>query len=182
MSAYAKEFDITIAVMGCRVNGPGETDDADLGLWCAPNFVNLKKGEEELGAFPYDVVLDRLKVELDAIIAEKQLAAGAARYPQARPQPDMMRLSSSRRWTSVCNTSVRTRQYTDSRRAFPASRTVRDHCASVSRSRTWSSIVVRSSKYSTRRSNGKSSSRSTFPQSRSGWISGSSGSFKSKAR
>jgi (E)-4-hydroxy-3-methylbut-2-enyl-diphosphate synthase len=79
MSAYAKEFDITIAVMGCRVNGPGETDDADLGLWCAPNFVNLKKGEEELGAFPYDVVLDRLKVELDAIIAEKQLAAGAAR-------------------------------------------------------------------------------------------------------
>ena len=26
----------TIAVMGCRVNGPGETDDADLGLWCGP--------------------------------------------------------------------------------------------------------------------------------------------------
>lgn len=75
MSAYAKEYDITIAVMGCRVNGPGETDDADLGLWCAPNFVNLKRGEEELGAFPYDVVLDRLKVELDTIIEQKRLAA-----------------------------------------------------------------------------------------------------------
>ena len=24
---------LTIAVMGCRVNGPGETDDADIGLW-----------------------------------------------------------------------------------------------------------------------------------------------------
>jgi len=71
MAAYAQDYNITIAVMGCRVNGPGETDDADLGLWCAPNFVNLKRGEEELGAFPYDTVLDRLKVELDAIIATK---------------------------------------------------------------------------------------------------------------
>jgi (E)-4-hydroxy-3-methylbut-2-enyl-diphosphate synthase len=75
MSAYAKEYDITIAVMGCRVNGPGETDDADLGLWCAPTFVNLKRGEESLGAFPYDTVLDRLKVELDALISEKSAAA-----------------------------------------------------------------------------------------------------------
>ena len=71
MTEYAKEFDITIAVMGCRVNGPGETDDADLGLWCAPNFVNLKRGEEELGAFSYDKVLSQLKEELDKIISEK---------------------------------------------------------------------------------------------------------------
>ena len=78
MAAYAKPYDITIAVMGCRVNGPGETDDADLGLWCAPNFVNLKRGEEELGAFPYDTVLDRLKVELDAIIEQKKLAGTTA--------------------------------------------------------------------------------------------------------
>ena len=72
MSAYAKPYDVTIAVMGCRVNGPGETDDADLGLWCAPNFVNLKRGQEELGAFPYDAVLDRLKIELDAVIETKK--------------------------------------------------------------------------------------------------------------
>jgi (E)-4-hydroxy-3-methylbut-2-enyl-diphosphate synthase len=77
MSAYAKAYDITIAVMGCRVNGPGETDDADLGLWCAPTFVNLKKGEHELGAFPYDTVLDRLKVELDKIIEEKKALSSA---------------------------------------------------------------------------------------------------------
>jgi (E)-4-hydroxy-3-methylbut-2-enyl-diphosphate synthase len=71
LTAYAKDHAITIAVMGCRVNGPGETDDADLGLWCAPNFVNLKKGEKELGAYPYDEILPRLKAELDALIAER---------------------------------------------------------------------------------------------------------------
>jgi (E)-4-hydroxy-3-methylbut-2-enyl-diphosphate synthase len=71
MTEYAKEHAITIAVMGCRVNGPGETDDADLGLWCAPNFVNLKKGEESLGAYPYDEILGKLKDELDKLIASK---------------------------------------------------------------------------------------------------------------
>ena len=57
--------------MGCRVNGPGETDDADLGLWCGPNHVNLKRGSAELGAFKYDAILPRLKAELDALIAER---------------------------------------------------------------------------------------------------------------
>jgi len=71
MTAYAKEHAVTIAVMGCRVNGPGETDDADLGLWCAPNFVNLKRGSESLGAWPYDEILPRLKQELDDLIAQR---------------------------------------------------------------------------------------------------------------
>ena len=71
MTSYARDHAITIAVMGCRVNGPGETDDADLGLWCGPNFVNLKKGPTELGAFPYDAILPRLKEELDKVIAAK---------------------------------------------------------------------------------------------------------------
>ncbi len=71
MTEYAKDHAITIAVMGCRVNGPGETDDADLGLWCAPNYVNLKKGEESLGAYPYDEILGKLKEELDKLIASK---------------------------------------------------------------------------------------------------------------
>ncbi len=74
MSAYAKQYDITIAVMGCRVNGPGETDDADLGLWCGPTTVNLKKKSVKLGHFKYDVVLDRLKDEIDRLIAERRSA------------------------------------------------------------------------------------------------------------
>jgi len=69
MTRYAEAHKITIAVMGCRVNGPGETDDADLGLWCGPAVVNLKRGPEEIGAYPYDEILPRLRHELDALIA-----------------------------------------------------------------------------------------------------------------
>ncbi len=76
MTRYASEHAITIAVMGCRVNGPGETDDADLGLWCGPTHVNLKRGGEPLGAFPYDVILPKLKAELDQLIAHRAVPAG----------------------------------------------------------------------------------------------------------
>jgi len=65
---YAKQYALSIAVMGCRVNGPGETDDADLGLWCGPNFVNLSRRGKKLGAFPYDEVLDKMDAELKALI------------------------------------------------------------------------------------------------------------------
>ncbi len=71
MTEYARDHAITIAVMGCRVNGPGETDDADLGLWCGPKVVNLKKGTESLGAFGYDEILPKLKLELDRLIARE---------------------------------------------------------------------------------------------------------------
>lgn len=71
LTDYAKEHDITIAVMGCRVNGPGETDDADLGLWCGPNTVNLKRKAELVGNFPYDEVIVKLQEELDRLIASR---------------------------------------------------------------------------------------------------------------
>lgn len=75
MTRYAEKHAITIAVMGCRVNGPGETDDADLGLWCGPNFVNLKRGSLELGAYPYDQILGKLKSELDALVTARTASA-----------------------------------------------------------------------------------------------------------
>ncbi len=75
ITRYAEEQAITIAVMGCRVNGPGETDDADLGLWCGPKHVNLKRGSLELGAFGYDEILPKLKDELDKLIAAKAVSA-----------------------------------------------------------------------------------------------------------
>ncbi len=71
MTRYAAEHALTIAVMGCRVNGPGETDDADLGLWCGPTAVNLKRGSEDLGAYPYDQILPKLRAELDALISRE---------------------------------------------------------------------------------------------------------------
>ncbi len=78
LTAYAERHALTIAVMGCRVNGPGETDDADLGLWCGPTHVNLKRRTETLGVFSYDEILPRLKRELDGLI-EADETAGAAR-------------------------------------------------------------------------------------------------------
>jgi (E)-4-hydroxy-3-methylbut-2-enyl-diphosphate synthase len=71
MTRYAQDYAITIAVMGCRVNGPGETDEADLGLWCGPTRVNLKRGGQPLGAFTYDEILPRLRSELDALISQR---------------------------------------------------------------------------------------------------------------
>lgn len=67
---YAAQWPISIAVMGCRVNGPGETDVADLGLWCGPKYVNLKRGPLLVGRFGYDEVIDRMKIELDRLIAK----------------------------------------------------------------------------------------------------------------
>ena len=57
---FASDYPIKIAVMGCRVNGPGETDDADLGLWCGASQVNLKEGTKTLGSWPYEKILDIL--------------------------------------------------------------------------------------------------------------------------
>jgi (E)-4-hydroxy-3-methylbut-2-enyl-diphosphate synthase len=75
LTAYARKHKITIAVMGCRVNGPGETDDADLGLWCGPTTVNLKKKDKKIGYFGYEEVLGKLRAELDRLIAERSAAA-----------------------------------------------------------------------------------------------------------
>ena len=72
MTRYAKDFPATIAMMGCRVNGPGETDDADLGLWCGPRAVTLKKGTETLGRYGYDEILPKLKEELDKLMDKPQ--------------------------------------------------------------------------------------------------------------
>ena len=75
LTVFAKEHDLTIAVMGCRVNGPGETDDADLGLWCGPRTVNLKKKAETVGTYGYDTVLEHLKAELDRLITAREPAS-----------------------------------------------------------------------------------------------------------
>jgi (E)-4-hydroxy-3-methylbut-2-enyl-diphosphate synthase len=71
LTRYAQQHHITIAVMGCRVNGPGETDDADLGLWCGPSTVTLKRKSVKIGSFSYAQVLPRLHAALDQLIAER---------------------------------------------------------------------------------------------------------------
>lgn len=68
VTQFASQHNINIAVMGCRVNGPGETNNADLGLWCGPKFVNLKRGEETIGQFSYDEITPRFLQELKGLI------------------------------------------------------------------------------------------------------------------
>ncbi len=67
---YAKS-PVRIAVMGCRVNGPGETDDADLGLWCGADRVNLKRGRQTLGSFSYDEIEPRFLIELQRLLESR---------------------------------------------------------------------------------------------------------------
>lgn len=67
---FAAKEPLTIAVMGCRVNGPGETDHADFGLWCAPTFVNLKRKEVLIGRFSYEDVVGRLVSEINETLAK----------------------------------------------------------------------------------------------------------------
>ena len=63
-TAFAAQRKFTIAVMGCRVNGPGESDHADLGVWCGPECVNLKKKGQLVGRFSYDEIVDVIVNEL----------------------------------------------------------------------------------------------------------------------
>ncbi|MDR3152039.1 MAG: flavodoxin-dependent (E)-4-hydroxy-3-methylbut-2-enyl-diphosphate synthase, partial [Bifidobacteriaceae bacterium] len=54
---------ITVAVMGCPVNGPGEAREADIGIACGKNLARLfKKGQ----------VIDTVKAEniLDSLVSE----------------------------------------------------------------------------------------------------------------
>ncbi|MDR1486251.1 MAG: (E)-4-hydroxy-3-methylbut-2-enyl-diphosphate synthase [Planctomycetaceae bacterium] len=55
-----KDYPLTIAVMGCRVNGPGETDNADFGVWCGINSVNLKQKGKIIGTFSYEEIIPKL--------------------------------------------------------------------------------------------------------------------------
>ena len=52
--------DITVAVMGCVVNGPGEAREADYGIAGGKNKGILFKKGQVLGTYPYDELCDAL--------------------------------------------------------------------------------------------------------------------------
>ena len=52
--------DITVAVMGCVVNGPGEAREADFGIAGGRDKGLLFRKGEVLGTYPYSELLDRL--------------------------------------------------------------------------------------------------------------------------
>ena len=57
--------DITVAVMGCVVNGPGEAREADFGIAGGKDKGLLFRKGEVLGTYPYDELLDRLMALID---------------------------------------------------------------------------------------------------------------------
>jgi len=52
--------DITVAVMGCVVNGPGEAREADYGIAGGKDKGLLFKKGQVIGTYPYDELCTRL--------------------------------------------------------------------------------------------------------------------------
>lgn len=63
--------DITVAVMGCVVNGPGEAREADFGIAGGRDRGLLFKKGEVLGTYPYDELLGRLMALIEESAEEE---------------------------------------------------------------------------------------------------------------
>lgn len=62
---------LSIAVMGCAVNGPGEASDADLGVACGRGQALLFSHGQIIGKVAEDQIVDALMAEVDKLIEEK---------------------------------------------------------------------------------------------------------------
>ncbi len=58
------EKEVTVAVMGCAVNGPGEAREADLGVACGKNEALLIRKGEVVGKIPSHQIVQRLYQEI----------------------------------------------------------------------------------------------------------------------
>lgn len=56
---------ITVAVMGCVVNGPGEASDADIGVACGRDQAMLFANGKPIRKIPADRIVDELMSEID---------------------------------------------------------------------------------------------------------------------
>ena len=62
------ESDITVAIMGCAVNGPGEAREADIGIAGGKNEGLLFKKGEIVKKIPQDEIVETLKKEILEIV------------------------------------------------------------------------------------------------------------------
>ena len=65
LATYAKP--VTVAVMGCVVNGPGEASNADIGITGANGEGLIFKGGEIIKRVPEEKILDELFSEIDKL-------------------------------------------------------------------------------------------------------------------
>jgi len=56
---------ITVAVMGCVVNGPGEAREADIGIAGGDGWGMIFEKGEQVEKLPYDQLLDALLQRID---------------------------------------------------------------------------------------------------------------------
>lgn len=70
-----KPWDITVAVMGCAVNGPGEAREADIGVAGGKGNALLFKHGEPVGSISSDELFDVLMKEAKKIWEEKNVSA-----------------------------------------------------------------------------------------------------------
>lgn len=58
---------ITVAVMGCAVNGPGEAREADVGIAGGNGEGLIFRGGEIIKKVPYDMLLDELMLQINML-------------------------------------------------------------------------------------------------------------------
>ena len=73
VEAIAKSYSapVKVAVMGCVVNGPGESKMADVGVAGGKGKGAIYRAGELVGTYPEDQLLGMLRVEIEKVIAEK---------------------------------------------------------------------------------------------------------------
>ena len=64
--------DITVAIMGCAVNGPGEARNADIGIAGGVGEGLLIKGGEIIRKIPEDQLVSELKKEILKLVEERK--------------------------------------------------------------------------------------------------------------
>ncbi|MFM7390251.1 MAG: flavodoxin-dependent (E)-4-hydroxy-3-methylbut-2-enyl-diphosphate synthase [Vampirovibrionales bacterium] len=67
---------LTVAVMGCFVNGPGEAEHADVGIAGGKGQYYIFRGEERVMRVPEAEALDAFKAELDRAVLDYKQAHG----------------------------------------------------------------------------------------------------------
>ena len=68
---YPGVENMTVAVMGCVVNGPGESKMADVGVAGGKGKGAIYRAGELVGTYPEDQLLGMLRLEIEKVIAEK---------------------------------------------------------------------------------------------------------------
>jgi len=73
VEAIAKEYTapVKVAVMGCVVNGPGESKMADVGVAGGKGKGAIYRKGQLVGTFPEDQLLGALRVEIEKVIADQ---------------------------------------------------------------------------------------------------------------